>query len=180
VPNRTARKARVTQRQLIRHAARCWYFVENGVVSENSIAWVLGSLSILYWNQGRLSEAEKIYERALRGYEKTLGLERASTLETVNNLGILYQNQGRLSEAEKAYERVLQGYEKSLDHERANTYIPALNTVENFAILYAKTGRIDKAKDMYLRALNGLEAVFGRSSERCQDTITALADLNND
>ena len=48
VPNRAARKAWVTQRRLIRHAVRCWYFVEKGIISEDGIAWVLGSLGNLY------------------------------------------------------------------------------------------------------------------------------------
>jgi hypothetical protein len=75
VPNRAARKAWVTQRRLIRHAVRCWYFVEKGMISEDGIAWVLGSLGNLYANQDKLGEAEKMYERALQGYEKALGLE---------------------------------------------------------------------------------------------------------
>jgi len=41
-----------------------------------------------------------MWQRALQGYEKTLGPERPSTLMTVNNLGALYRDQGKLGEAE--------------------------------------------------------------------------------
>jgi tetratricopeptide (TPR) repeat protein len=167
VPNSAARKAWVTQRRLIRHAVRCWYFVENGMISEDGIAWVLDSLGNLYSDLGKLGEAEKMYKRALQGREKALGPEHTSTLSTVNNLGNLYADQGKLGEAEKMFERALQGYEKALGHERVNTYIPALNAIENFAMLYVEIGRADKARDMYSRALYGLEAVLGRSSKRC-------------
>ncbi|KAF2786019.1 hypothetical protein K505DRAFT_193517, partial [Melanomma pulvis-pyrius CBS 109.77] len=67
-----------------------------------------------YADQGKLVEAEKMYQRALQGKEKAWGPEHTSTLDTVNNLGILYKNQGKLVEAEKMYQRALQGYEKAL------------------------------------------------------------------
>jgi tetratricopeptide (TPR) repeat protein len=49
-------------------------------------------LGSLYADQGKLGEAEKMFERALQGYEKALGLEHTSTLDTVNNLGNLYKS----------------------------------------------------------------------------------------
>ena len=117
VPDGAARKAWVTQRRLIRHVVRCCYFVEKGMISEDGIAWVLGSLGNLYTDQDKLGEAEKMYERALQGSEKALGPEHTSTLMTVSDLGLLYKNQGKLGEAEKMYKRALQGYEKALGHE---------------------------------------------------------------
>ena len=58
------------------------------------------SLGYLYTNQGKLAEAEQMYQRALQGYEKAWGLEYTSTLDTVNNLANLYKNQDKLAEAE--------------------------------------------------------------------------------
>ena len=69
----------------------------------------------LYKIQGKLSDAEKMYQRALDGYEKALGSEHTSTLGTINNLGNLYKDQGKLTEAEKMYRRVLDGYDKALN-----------------------------------------------------------------
>jgi len=69
-------------------------------------------LGLLYADQSKLAEAEKMYQRALDGYEKALGPEHTSTLDTVNNLGRLYKDQGKLAEAEKMYERALGGKEK--------------------------------------------------------------------
>jgi tetratricopeptide (TPR) repeat protein len=51
-------------------------------------------LGIVYKVQGKWVEAEKMYERALAGYEKALGVDHPSTLHTVNNLGILYKIKG--------------------------------------------------------------------------------------
>ena len=50
-----------------------------------------------------------MYQRAMEGYEKALGRDHTSTLNTVNNLGILYRDQGRLTEAESMYQRALSG-----------------------------------------------------------------------
>ena len=82
-------------------------------------------------DQGKLAEAEAMYLRALQGYEKALGAEHTSTLDTVNNLGILYADQGKMAEAEAMYVRALQGYEKAVgaDHPRTRVIARNLNTL---------------------------------------------------
>lgn len=67
----------------------------------------LHNLGLLYSDQGKLAEAEAMYQRALAGYEKALGPEHTSTLRTVNNLGLLYRDQGKRAEAEAMYQRTL-------------------------------------------------------------------------
>lgn len=60
----------------------------------------------LYKDQGKLVEAEAMYQRALQGYEKALGPDALTIplLNTVNNnLGLLYSAQGKLVEAEAMY-----------------------------------------------------------------------------
>ena len=77
---------------------------------------------------GKLGEAEKMYERALRGKEEALGPTHTSTLSTVNNLGILIADQGKLGEAEKMYEWALRGYKSAFGDELSQQYLPALTT----------------------------------------------------
>lgn len=50
----------------------------------------INNLGLLYADQGKLSEAEEMYLRALEGYEKVLSTEHILTLNTVNNLGNFY------------------------------------------------------------------------------------------
>jgi tetratricopeptide (TPR) repeat protein len=52
-----------------------------------------------------------MYLRALASYEKALGREPTSMLDTINNLGTLYVDQGELNEVEEMYRRALEGYE---------------------------------------------------------------------
>ena len=57
-------------------------------------------------------EAEKMYQRALGGFEKAWCPEHISALDTVHNLGLLYALQGKMVEAEKMYRRALDGFKK--------------------------------------------------------------------
>jgi len=65
-------------------------------------------LGLLYADQGKIAEAEKMYQ-----HEKAWGPEHTSTLNTVNNLGLLYIGQGKIAEAEKTYQRALNEKEKA-------------------------------------------------------------------
>jgi tetratricopeptide (TPR) repeat protein len=55
-----------------------------------------------------------MYQRALQGYEKALGLENVSryrpALITMRNLGNLFATQGRLDEAKEMYSRACTGF----------------------------------------------------------------------
>jgi Tetratricopeptide repeat len=53
---------------------------------------MVNSLGILYRDQDRLKETEAMYQRALEGCEKTLGLDYTWTLRTVSSLGNLYSD----------------------------------------------------------------------------------------
>ncbi|KAL3485287.1 hypothetical protein BJX62DRAFT_229608 [Aspergillus germanicus] len=87
-------------------------------------AW--NGLGNLYLNQGKLQEAEEMYQRALAGFERALGPDHTSTLDTVSNLGNLYSGQGKLHDAEEMYQRALVGKEKGKLQEAEEMYQRAL------------------------------------------------------
>jgi tetratricopeptide (TPR) repeat protein len=118
VPNTNVDKWWLLQRRLLQHAGRYEHLILDGKVDVEGMEWELHNLGILYADQGKLAEAEKMYSRALRGREEALGPDHTSTLDTVHNLGNLYSDQGKLAEAEKMYSRALQGCEEALgpDH----------------------------------------------------------------
>ena len=96
VPERESAKWWLIQRRLLQHAARCSHAVLGGMIADGGMEWELHRLGYLYAHQGKLGEAEKMYQRALQGYEKAWGPDHTSTLDTVNNLGLLYYSQGKL------------------------------------------------------------------------------------
>ena len=85
----------------------------SGATEDQDIDHAFHNLGLLYTDQGKMAEAEKMYQRALEGYEKAWGPGHTPTLDTVNNLGILYADQGKMAEAEKMYQRALEGREKA-------------------------------------------------------------------
>jgi tetratricopeptide (TPR) repeat protein len=162
-----------TQRRLLQHAARCSYMVLNGLVVDNGMEWAYYNLGNLYKRLGKLVEAEKIYQRALQGYEKAWGPDDSRTLDLFNNLGILYKKRGKLVDAEQMYQRALQGYEKAwgLDHRLT------LDTVNNIGNLYSDQGKLVEAEQMYQRALQGKEKAWGPDHTSTLDTVNNLGIL---
>ena len=112
----------VVNSRLIHHALRIEH-CQQGV----DIDWgVIGledthCIGCLDSMMGRLKEAEAMYVRALKGYEKACSAEHTSTLDTVNNLGNLYSNQDKMAEAEAMYVRALKGKEKTRGAEHTST-----------------------------------------------------------
>src|SRR5947207_5138102 len=60
-------------------------------------------------DQGKLKDAETMYQQALAGFEKTLGPDHKSTLDTVNKLGDLYRDQDKLGKADVLNQGTLAG-----------------------------------------------------------------------
>jgi len=129
-----------------------------------------------YQEHGRLKDAEMMYKRALAGFEKALGLEHMSTLDTVNNLGVVYRKLGCHKDAEVMFKRALAGLEKARGPEHTST----LHTVNNFGVLYADQGRLEDAEMMYKRALAGYEKARGPEHTSTLSTINNLGLLYSD
>ncbi|KAJ5893859.1 hypothetical protein N7495_005550 [Penicillium taxi] len=177
VPSDSERNYSKRQRRLIPHANVILLGKFHG---ENVSIWgAFHRLGDLYSDQGKLKEAEEMYQRALAGKEKALGPDHTSTLDTVNNLGNLYRDQGKLKEAEEMYQRALAGYEKALglQHE---THAPTLNTVNNLGLLYSDQGKLKEAEEMYQRALAGKEKALGPDHTSTLDTVNNLGLLYSD
>jgi tetratricopeptide (TPR) repeat protein len=146
VPHNSERDYAVIQQRLLPHAN---YLISRGrgdwPVDMIDIWNALNGIGNLYSNQGKLQEAQEMYQRALAGKEKALGPDHTSTLNTVNNLGLLYSDQGKRKEAEEMYQRALAGCEKALGPDHTST----LDTVSNLGILYSNQGKLKEAEEMY-------------------------------
>ena len=179
VPDNSTNDWPAVQRRLLPHAQSvAWRMVHNDDCFDSGEEWeaVLNAthrLGNLYAGQGKLTEAESMYQRALQGYEKALGPEHTSTLNTINNLGALYADQGKLAKAESMYQHALEGYEKAWGP--AHTSI--LDIVNNLGNLYADQGKLAEAESMYQRALLGYEMAWGSQHTLTLDTVNNLSNL---
>jgi tetratricopeptide (TPR) repeat protein len=194
VPESSTRDYAPLQRRLLPHAQGCsswiikkelsWGYecsegnseVKNEDKEQKTTLDAIHLLGLLYADQSKLGEAEKMYERALRGKEEALGPTHTSTLQTVNNLGLLYVDQGKLGEAEKMYERALRGYEEAL----GLTHTSTLAMVNNLGALYADQGKLGEAEKMYERALRGYEEALGLTHTSTLATVNNLGLLYAD
>ncbi|KAL8978289.1 MAG: hypothetical protein Q9205_006094 [Flavoplaca limonia] len=167
----------VVNRRLNNHALRIEHCCQKEVMDWNVVD-MDDIFEIGYLNDsiGRLKEAEAMYMRALKRYEKAYGVEHTSMLDTVNNLANVYSTQGKIAEAEEMYIRALKGYEKVWGIEHTST----LDTVNNLGLLYQSQGKMAEAEEMLLRALKGKEKALGAEHTSTLDTVHNLALLYSD
>ena len=157
VPGSDERDYARVQQRLLPHAD---YLFQKQMTYEANDTAICGAflwLGNLYSDQGKLKEAEVMYQRALAGYEQALGPDHMFTLDTVNSLGSLYKHQDKLKEAEMMYQRALAGYEQAFSPD----YTPTLLTINNLGNLYKHQGKLKEAEIMYQRALARCEQALG-------------------
>ena len=148
-------------------------------VGEGAVGEQLADLirtAILLGDQGELEEAKAMYEHALAGYEKSLGINHPDTLDTIHNFAALLSGQNKLEEAKTMYEKALAGKEKRLGVDHPKT----LMTVNNLANLLSDQDKLEEAKAMYVRALAGYEKSLGVDHPDTLDTMNNLAALLSD
>ncbi len=143
------------------------------------VANSLGRLAGLYYEQGRYSDAEPLFVRALAISEQQLGANHANTATSLNNLALLYESIGRYSDAETLYVRALTISEQQLGANHENT----ATSLNNLALLYKSIGRYNDAEPLYVHAISILEQQLGadhpntkagkRNLELLRSTITA-------
>ncbi len=165
------------ERRLLPHARKCFESLHNDILLEfqdnQNTLNAVHNLGLLYADQGKMEEAEAMYQRALKGFEKAWGPEHTFMLNTVNNLGGLYAKQGKMKEAEVMYRRALKGREKAWGPEHTST----LDTVNNLANLYENQDKTEEAEIMYRRALKGYEKAWGPEHTSTLGTVNNLANL---
>ncbi len=76
-------------------------------------------MAILYSGQGRLAEAEPLYERSLKIREKALGDEHPKVAQSLENFALLLRDTERTSEAEAMEARARTIRERHSARERA-------------------------------------------------------------
>src|SRR5262249_61732996 len=100
-------------------------------------AVALNKLGFVYWKQGKYSEAEGLYKRAL-------AIRHANHRDvawTLNDLALVYRAQGKYAEAEGLFKRALSIREKALGANHRDVG----QTLHNLALVYADQGKNGKA-----------------------------------
>src|SRR5439155_892118 len=85
------------------------------------IAQSLNNLAKLYYAQGKYTQVEPLWQRALIIDFKAYGPDHQDIATDLNNLALLYQAQGKYAQAEPFYQRALTIYEQQLGPEHPHT-----------------------------------------------------------
>ena len=131
----------------------------------------VNSLAELYREQGRYSEAEPLYKRALEGNERVLGKNDLDTLAVLNNLALLYTEQGRFRDAEPLFKRALESNERT----RGGENLATIRSIQYLATLYDSQGRYREAEPLYKRAMEVRERVLGKEHPDTLVSVNGLA-----
>ncbi len=137
------------------------------------LAISLSRLAKLYYDQGRYSDAEPLYVRALAISEQQLGANHPNTATSLNNLAGLYRSIGRYSDAEPLYVRALAINEQQLGANHPDT----ATSLNNLAFLYRSIGRYSNAEPLYVRALAIREQQLGANHPATATSLNNLALL---
>lgn len=125
--------------------------VEGVAAGEESAGYISAAinLGILYMNEGKLPEAQEIFEVALTNLEPS----EPAYAAVLNNQALVLQNLGQLKEAKRNLEEI-----KRLDSLNVGTSHPDYAiTLSNLGLLEADLGNFDQAAHSLSRALSILK-----------------------
>lgn len=109
----------------------------------------LNRKAVKLYQEGKYTEATKVYEKSLAVAEKVFGPEHPNVATSLGNLAELYGAQGKYSEAEPLFKRALAIREKALGPDHLDVAI----SLNDLAELYRSQGRYTEAEPLYKRAL---------------------------
>ncbi|MBX9687387.1 MAG: tetratricopeptide repeat protein [Candidatus Obscuribacterales bacterium] len=137
------------------------------------LAISLNELGLIYLEQEKSVEAEKLFKQALAMREKVQGLSHPDVAAQLDNLAAACDAQGNCAEAQQCVERALEIRKKSLgpDHPAVAT------TLNNLAGLCDSKGDCDHAEALLKQALAIDEKKSGANSAAVAADLTNLAGL---
>ena len=106
-------------------------------------------MAAVCYAKSNFREAEKLYKRALVGFDAILGRKDPCTLLCVDTLARLLKAKGKIDAAIPLYERALQGYTETLGPKARDT----LNTLGNMGLCLKAAGQVQKGEYMIQKAL---------------------------
>ena len=124
-------------------------------------------------DRGRYTEAEPLYQRAIRIREQLLGPQHPDMAYPLTNLANLYREQGRYAEAESLYQRALHIREQALGPQHLET----ARTMQELAQFREAQGYDEEAMTLYARALTIREQALGAHNPKTTETRKCLTAL---
>ena len=134
-----------------------------------SVARAISGLGALRIRQGRIADAEKLYNQALAIDEKAKSRNDTSIAGDLGNLGAVYYYQQRYPDAQRMFERSLELQERVLGPNHPDL----ASVLNNLGGLYWAQGRYSDALPLYQRT----QAIFERTLDPMHPNMASM--LNN-
>jgi serine/threonine protein kinase len=133
----------------------------------------LNTLAGLFYRQGNLPEAERLYGDLAATSQRVLGREHDLTLTAQNNLAKAKDGLGKLQEAEDLYRQTLEVRRRVLGPGHPAT----LSTLNNLAYLLHREGQFAAAEAAYREVLGHRHPVPGQEPQDALFAMNALAGV---
>jgi tetratricopeptide (TPR) repeat protein len=133
------------------------------------------SFAKFYQSQGYYQEAEKVFSKAVTGWESEFGVKHLDTLRMVGNHATIQNIQRNFEEAEKLYFRVLQGTRSQLGTDHPDT----VQTLHNLAIVFYSQRRMDDAERFCTEALDIKGNILGSNDPSTLRSVDTLAQIHD-
>ncbi len=132
-------------------------------------ARVVVSLATLYFDVGKLAQAEPLFQESL-ALRRAIAPGSADVAESLNSLGLVQQRLGRAPMAEPLLREAIDIYRR-LGQERTRGHARA---VHNLGVLYGQGGQYAHAESLLRQALDLRRGLFGDANV---ETIESMASL---
>lgn len=138
-----------------------------------SIHWgrVLSRAASYLHGRASYVEAHKMFERALKVRERSLGRNHEETAATLNDFGLLFRRRGDNAKARKLYERAL----KIRIRQSGPAHAKTAETLNNLAVVDWAEGQFARSVRRYRRVLTIKKRVLGGSHPDTARTMNNLA-----
>lgn len=121
-------------------------------------------------NEGRLDEAQKLWEQAIKEAEGK-GMMGPGVINCLCGLSLLNHKRKNFPESERLYELAMRNAEGVY----GGTSPKFADLMPDLAWLYCSHGRNDQAEILFKRALNIIESSFGSNDSRVADSLITYA-----
>jgi tetratricopeptide (TPR) repeat protein len=153
---------------LYKSAAKIWE-----KVSDPEVATAANNLALVYFAQGKYSEAEVQFNRSLVIRSNTIGENHPAFPKALVNLAALHETQGRYPEAEAGYLRAIDNYKRGLG--RVN--LELATAWNNLGALYYRQRMYQKAEQLYKQSLAMQEMFVEANHPVLSNNLNNLGEL---
>jgi serine/threonine protein kinase/tetratricopeptide (TPR) repeat protein len=138
-------------------------------VEHPATLWTLRYLAVIYLDEGRLKDAEKLNGEAIQAQRRVLGAEDPATLASKSDQANIYSREGKYAEAEALYRELLTVQRRRLGEDHRET----LQVRHNLGSNYIREGKYAQAEPIQRDLVDAMLRVNG------EDDFETLAGMGN-